>query len=247
MSVEWRYSDTQASPLVSFDAKWQVARAALAELPNDGVIGLGTGSTSRLFVTELCQAIRDGKRYVGVATSEACRRHAAELGIPLLGEEGPWDISVCVDGADEVDANLDLIKGSGGAHTREKIVNHCARKNVIIIDESKLSSRLGERSPVPVEVLPFGHLATKQRLAELGPATLRLRDGVPWRTDSGNLLYDVACGPISDPAALDAKLRAIPGVVETGLFIGRADVVLVATESGIQRLLPGKARRVDAS
>jgi ribose 5-phosphate isomerase A len=201
MSVDWQCADTQASPVVSFDAKWQVARAALAELPSEGVIGLGTGSTSRLFITELCQAIRAGKRYVGVATSEACRRHATELGIPLLGEEGPWDIAVCVDGADEVDANLDLIKGSGGAHTREKIVNQCARKNVIIVDDSKLSSRLGERSPVPVEVLAFGHGITKQRLSELGRATLRLHDGVPWRTDAGNLVYDVACGPISDPGS----------------------------------------------
>src|SRR5690606_21438583 len=126
---------------------------------------------------------RGGKRYVGVPSSEATRRYAAELAIPLLDDAGPWDIAVCVDGADEVDANLDLIKGGGGAHTREKIVNASARTNVIIVDASKLSARLGERSPVPVEVLAFGHGATRERLAAFGRPTLRMRDGAPWRTD----------------------------------------------------------------
>jgi ribose 5-phosphate isomerase A len=220
------------------EAKRAAARAALAELPEDGgVVGLGTGSTTRFFIDAVGEAVRQGRRYVGVPTSEASRAQASALGIPLLSDDGPWDIAVCVDGADEVDPQLDLIKGGGGAQTREKIVNHSARKNVIIVDASKLSPRLGEKWAVPIEVLPFAHLATRHHLAAHGAPALRQRAGEPWRTDAGNLIYDVTCGPIADPGALDRALRSIPGVVETGLFVRRADVVLVASESGVQRLV----------
>jgi ribose 5-phosphate isomerase A len=159
-----------------------------------------------------------------------------------LSDDGPWDIAVTIDGADEVDDALDLIKGGGGAHTREKIVNFSSRRNVIIVDASKLSRRLGEQWPVPVEVLPFAHLATRTHLARLGTPVLRMREGAPFHSDAGNLIYDVACGPIAAPRALDAALRAIPGVVETGLFVGRADVVLVASATGVERRVPGVAR-----
>ncbi|HEU4730775.1 MAG TPA: ribose-5-phosphate isomerase RpiA [Kofleriaceae bacterium] len=228
----------------SDDAKHKAALAALAELPPDGVIGIGTGSTSRRFIAALGELVARGRRYTCVPTSQASRIQATELGIPLLPDEGPWDIAVTVDGADEVDDALDLIKGGGGAHTREKIVNFSSRRNVIIVDASKLSRRLGERWPLPVEVLPFAHLATRDRLARHGKPVLRLRDGAPVRTDSGNLIYDLACGPIGDPRALDGALHAIPGVVETGLFVGRADVVLVAGDSGVERRVPGRTRTV---
>ena len=218
------------------DAKRTAARAALAELPGEGVIGLGTGSTTRFFIDAVGEAVKNGKNYVGVPTSEISRKQAGELGIPLLGDDGPWDIAVCVDGADEVDPQLHLIKGGGGAQTREKIVNFSARKNVIIVDASKLSSRLGENWSVPIEVLPFAHLATRAHLARHGTPVLRYKGEAPWRTDAGNLIYDVKCGPIAEPAALDLAIRSIPGVVETGLFVGRADVVLVASESGVRRL-----------
>ena len=221
------------------DQKRKAALAALAELPPDGVIGIGTGSTARLFIAALGELVAGGRRYTCVPTSQASRTQAQELGIPLLSDDGPWDIAVTIDGADEVDDALDLIKGGGGAHTREKIVNFSSRRNVIIVDASKLSRRLGERWPVPVEVLPFAHLATRGHLATLGAPVLRMVQGVPFRSDAGNLIYDVACGPIPEPRALDLALRAIPGVVETGLFVGRADVVLVATESGVER----RARR----
>ena len=221
------------------DAKRTAARAALAELPDSGVIGLGTGSTTRFFIDAVGEAVKQGKKYTGVPTSEASRKQASELGIPLLPDDGPWDIAVCVDGADEVDENLHLIKGGGGAQTREKIVNYSARKNVIIVDETKLAKHLGEKWHVPIEVLPFAHLATKHHLAKHGEPALRQKDGAPWRTDAGNLIYDVRCGLIRDPAALDTALRAIPVVVETGLFVGRADVVLVARASGVQRLTRG--------
>jgi ribose 5-phosphate isomerase A len=224
---------------VSDDGKRRAAVAALDELPPEGVIGLGSGSTARLFIAALGELVASGRRYTGVPTSEASRRQAQELGIPVLPDDGPWDIAVTVDGADEVDDALDLIKGGGGAHTREKIVNVSSRRNVIIVDASKLSRRLGERWAVPVEVLPFAHLATREHLARLGAPTLRVAGGAPFRTDAGNLIYDVACGPIADTRRLDAALHAIPGVVETGLFLGRADVVLVAGDAGVERLVRG--------
>jgi ribose 5-phosphate isomerase A len=217
------------------DFKHRAALAALAELPPDGVIGIGTGSTARLFIAALGELVAAGRRYTCVPTSEASRTQAEQLGIPLLSDDGPWDIAVTVDGADEVDDALDLIKGGGGAHTREKIVNFSSRRNVIIVDASKLSRRIGEQWAVPVEVLPFAHLATRSHLARLGAPALRVRGGAAFRTDAGNLIYDLACGPIADPRALDAALHATPGVVETGLFLGRADVVLIAGTSGVER------------
>jgi ribose 5-phosphate isomerase A len=225
---------------LSGDAKHQAARAALDELPPAGpdvVIGIGTGSTARLFIAALGELAASGRRYRCVPTSRASRTQAEALGLEILPDDGPWDIAVTVDGADEVDDALDLIKGGGGAHTREKIVNFSSRRNVIIVDASKRSRRLGTRWPVPVEVLPFAYLATARHLAGLGTPVLRLAAGAPVHTDAGNLIYDVACGPIDAPRALDAALRAIPGVVETGLFVGRADVVLVAGETGVERLV----------
>ncbi len=219
------------------EAKRAAARAAIEELPAHGIVGLGSGSTSRIFVEELAPHVRSGqKRLVGVPTSESTRTLAASLGISLLGDEGPWDIDVNVDGADEVSAGLDLVKGGGAAHAREKIVNYAARRNVIIVDASKLSARLGEKWPVPVEVLVFAHGATRAHLAKLGEPVLRVRDGAPVRTDAGNLIYDLRVAPVESPGALDGALRAIPGVVETGLFVGRADVVIVADAQGIRRL-----------
>jgi ribose 5-phosphate isomerase A len=218
------------------EAKKIAARSALKLLPEEGTVGLGTGSTAKHFIEGLAEFVRAGRRLTGVPTSEQSRHLAEALGIPLLEDVGPWSIAVCVDGADEVSATLDLIKGGGGAHAREKIVNHAAQLNVIVVDESKLSHKLGERFAVPVEVLPFGHAGTAAALRQFGRVQLRLRDAIPWRTDSGNLLYDVATGPIDDPRALEHAINSIPGVVETGLFCGRADVVLVAGTEGVREL-----------
>jgi ribose 5-phosphate isomerase A len=218
------------------DAKRTAARAALAELPEHGTIGLGSGSTAKLFIEEVGALVRGGRRLVGVATSDESRRQAESLGIPLLPDEGPWSIDVTVDGADEVSASLDLIKGGGAAHTREKIVNAASKRNVIIVDATKLSDRLGEKWPVPLEVLPFGHRATARALEAFGRPARRERDGVAVRTDAGNFVYDLHAGAIDDPGALDRALRAIPGLVETGLFVGRADVVIVASDAGARTL-----------
>ena len=216
--------------------KRRAARAALELLPESGVIGLGTGSTTRFFIEAVGELVRAGRRFTGVPTSQQSRTLATSCGIPLLDDAGPWQIDVCVDGADEVSDTLDLIKGGGAAHTREKIVNFASKKNAIIVDGTKLSRLLGEKRAIPVEVLVFGHLTTQRALERLGRPVLRLRDGAPLLTDAGNYIYDLGVPPLPDPAATDRALRQVPGVVETGLFCGRADWVIVAEAQGIRQL-----------
>ncbi len=221
------------------EAKRLAARAVIDDLPPADaapvVLGLGSGSTAKLFVDEVGARVKAGAKYRGVPTSQGTRAQAEALGIPLLGDEEPWDVIVCVDGADEVDEHLNLIKGGGGCLTREKIVNHAAKRNLIVVDESKLSKRLGEKWPVPVEVLRFGAKETLRRLGELGTVTVRAKNGAPFVTDAGGYIYDVKVPPIDDPHALDRSIRSIPGVVETGLFLDRADVVVIAGASGVIR------------
>ncbi len=221
---------------MTIDHQRAAARAALDELPPSGILGLGTGSTAELFLEALAALIAGGRQFVGVPTSEATRARATALGIPLLDDTGPWSNAVTVDGADEVDAALDLIKGGGGAHAREKIVSVAAARTVIIVDSTKRSTRLGERHPVPIEVLAFGHGATRAQLAAFGRPVLRHAAGAPVRTPAGNHIYDLGVEPIADAGALDARLRAVPGVVATGLFVGRADVVLIGSERRVERL-----------
>lgn len=218
------------------ESKQRAAQAAIALMPESGVIGLGSGSTATLFVRELAQLVKAGRDLRGVPTSEATRALAASLGIPLVPDAEATQVDVCVDGADEITEDLSAIKGGGGAHTREKIVNRAAALNVIVVDESKLVARLGERWAVPVEVLAFAHQATARHLRALGDATLRTLHGAPVRTDSGNLIYDVRTGVIAQPGALDEALRRIPGVVETGLFVGKIDIALIAGVDGVRRI-----------
>jgi ribose 5-phosphate isomerase A len=210
------------------------AQAAADLLPEEGVVGIGTGSTTRFFIDEVGRLVAEGRKLVGVPTSRRSREHAESLGIPLLDDFGPWTIDVCVDGADEVSEELDLIKGGGGAHTREKIVNRHSRQNVIIVDDSKLSSRLGVRRAVPVEVVVFGHRATGVSLAAYGQASLRFAGDEPFLTDSGNYIYDVDTGPIEDPVELEEEFRHLPGVIETGLFCARTEIVIVAGETMVE-------------
>jgi ribose 5-phosphate isomerase A len=219
------------------EAKLLAARAAIEELPPSGVIGLGSGSTAKLFVDEVGARVKSGASYVGVPTSKGTRAQAEALGIPLMPDEDGWgEIAITVDGADEVDEHLNLIKGGGGALTREKIVNDASRRNVIIVDESKIKKRLGETWAVPVEVLRFGFSHTRDALGKLGTVRIRAREGASFITDAGNFIVDVTTGPINDPAALDRAMRDIPGVVETGLFVRRADIVIIAGPHGIRRL-----------
>jgi ribose 5-phosphate isomerase A len=219
--------------------KQRAVEAAIEHLPEEGVIGLGSGSTAELFIHCVAKLVRNGRKFRGIATSVRSEQLAKELGIPLLDGSGPWKIDVCVDGADEVSDALDLIKGGGACHLREKIVNASSQVNIIVVDESKRSHKLGERWAVPVEVATFGHLATAQHLSAFGsvmPRRIDRKDPSSPRlvTDSGNYIYDVQTGTIDDPAELDVKMHQIPGVVETGLFVSRTTMVLVAGDHDVR-------------
>jgi ribose 5-phosphate isomerase A len=217
--------------------KKRAALEAVKELPPSGVLGLGTGSTVRFFIEAVADLVRQGRQFSGVCTSEATRAHASALGIPLLGDDGPWDIDVTVDGADEFDDALSLSKGGGGALTREKIVSFASKRTVIVCDATKRVRLLGEKRPVAIEILAFAHATTLGHLGAHGQPKLRMRGAVPARTDGNNLLVDLTIAPTSDPAALDRALHAIPGVVETGLFVGHADLVIVSGGGTVERVV----------
>jgi len=200
--------------------------AALSHVKPGDVVGLGTGQAATAFIRALGAAVRDGLSVTGVPTSEVSATLARSLGIPLVPE--PVALDVAVDGADEVDPHLDLVKGYGGALVREKVVAAAARRFVVLVGREKLVATLGARGRLPVEVVRFAMPFCHRRLTELGHSpTLRGTEGAPFVTDNGNLVLDAAVTSIADPAALDAALRAIPGVVGTGLFVGMAHTVLV--------------------
>jgi ribose 5-phosphate isomerase A len=204
---------------------------ALDFLAAGDVVGLGSGRASSAFIRLLGERVRGGFAVRGVPTSEESARLAREVGIPLVSLEEGFPLAVTVDGADEVDPHLNLIKGYGRALVREKIVAASSRKLVILVGPGKEVPVLGERGKLPVEVVPFALPLCKRRLAELGyTPTLYERDGRSFVTDNGNHILDCAVGPIQDPAGLEAKLRAVPGVVGTGLFLGMADLVLVGDD-----------------
>lgn len=225
---------------VSSDSlKQQAAEAVLGRISSGMVLGLGTGSTAGLFIAALGQRIADGslKSIRAIPTSESSRELAEAARIPLISFREAPRCDVTVDGADEIDPQLNLIKGLGGALLREKIVAQNSARLIIIADESKLVDRLGSRCPLPVEVVPFG----MERLPELfrslgGESALRMKDGQPYTTDSGNHIYDVRFGPIADAAQLEARLLRRAGIVQTGLFLQMADEAIVATASGVKVL-----------
>ena len=200
-----------------------------ASLVADGqVVGLGTGRAAAAFIQALAERVRGGLRVRGVPTSEASAILARELGITLVSLNEVESLDLTVDGADEVDPQLNLIKGYGGALVREKIVAAASKKLVILVGEEKLVPALGTRGKIPVEVLPFGLASTSRHLLALGmKSQQRITDGKPLVTDNGNVILDCATGPIAQPTELEAAIRAIPGVVGTGLFLGMADLVLV--------------------
>jgi ribose 5-phosphate isomerase A len=200
--------------------------AALAEVKPGHVVGLGTGQAATAFIRALGKAVAAGLRVTGVPTSDVSAGLARQLGIPLIDE--PVALDVAVDGADEVDPQLDLIKGFGGALVREKVVAAAARRFIVLVGNDKLVKTLGVRRRLPVEVVPFAAPFCHRRLTELGyPPIVREKDGKPFVTDNGNLILDCAVTAITDPGPLDRTLLAIPGVVGTGLFVGMAHAVLV--------------------
>lgn len=229
------------------DARKRAAAEAAVELVQDGmVVGLGTGSTAAFAVEALARRYRQGLRFVGVPTSERTAAQATAAGIPLASLAEHQRIDLTIDGADEVErGTLNLIKGLGGALLREKIVAAASRRLAIIVDGAKLVDRLGTRAPVPVEVVAFGLEATQAALEVLG-ASVRLRQspaGDPFVTDSGNRILDCSFGPIAAPARLEERIGRVVGVVESGLFISRADPVFVADAAGVHRLDSARAHR----
>lgn len=212
--------------------KLQAAQRAVEFVEDGMVLGLGTGSTTRLAVDEIGKLVKDGYRLVGVPTSIETERQARSLGIPLSTLEEVGEIDLTIDGADEVDPRFRLIKGLGGALLREKMVAHYSKREIIIVDSSKIVEVLGVKTPLPVEVVQFGHRRTKAALEALGCAAALRGGDRPFVTDNGNLIYDCKFEAITDPERMDSKLGSIPGVVENGLFIGLATSVIVGTEGG---------------
>jgi ribose 5-phosphate isomerase A len=214
----------------------RLAVRALELVRPGALVGLGSGRAATAFIRALGAR---GLGVRGVATSEAAARVAREVGVPLVGlDEGIVDVAV--DGADEVDPRLDLIKGYGGALLRERIVAAAARRRVILVGAEKLVPVLGTRGRLPVEVLPFALPLVMRELAGLGcRPTLRTVDGIPFVTDNSNWIIDCAVRPIEAPMDFSRDLKAVAGVVDTGLFLGLADLVLIAEAGGIRAMTRG--------
>jgi len=216
--------------------KKRLAAEKAVELVQDGMkVGLGTGSTAYFAIEAIGRLVKDGYDILAVPTSLASEKQARELGIPLATLEEAGTLDITIDGADEVDANLDLIKGMGGALLREKIVAYSTRMEVIVVDDSKIVRNLGTKYPLPVEVVPFSHGRTRAYMEELG-CRAELRGGdTPFITDNGNYIYHLHFERgIKDPSGLQNRLKEIPGVVETGLFLDMAKKVFVASSDGIR-------------
>ncbi|WP_299426524.1 ribose-5-phosphate isomerase RpiA [uncultured Meiothermus sp.] len=216
--------------------KQQAALEAVRYVQSGMVVGLGTGSTARYAVMELARRLREGglSEIVAVPTSEATALLAHDLGI-RLSELEPYGVDLAIDGADEIAPDLSLIKGLGGALLREKIVEASARNFIVIADHTKIVPQLG-RGLVPIEIVRFGYRLTLHTLARLGDPKLRMDGEDLFYSDSGNLIVDVNFGPILNPESLEAELKRIPGVVETGLFVGLATLVIAAGPEGLEYL-----------
>jgi ribose 5-phosphate isomerase A len=228
------------------DVQKEAAGRAAADLVEEGMaVGLGTGSTANFFIRALSDRVQQGLGIrAAVATSLASADLARSLGLPLMELDKAGELDLTVDGADEVGPGLTLIKGGGGAMLREKLVWEASRRCVVIADATKRVPQLG-KFPLPIEVVSFGAVTTANRIADIlaeheigiGPR-LRQRGTEAVVTDGGNFIYDAACGAIANPAALAADLKSITGVVVHGLFLDLADEALIATATGVERLIP---------
>jgi ribose 5-phosphate isomerase A len=220
--------------------KQRAGTAAVEMLSSDTIVGLGTGSTAECFISALAEALRSGRlRGIrGVPTSERSELLARQLKIPLLTLAEAGEVDVTVDGADEIDPHLNLIKGLGGALLREKIVAQNSRQMIVIADAGKCVDVLGTRSPLPVEVTRFAHDAQERFLRTLGcdPGLRRAEAGEAFITDNGNVIYDCRFRSIDDPHELQRALKQRAGVVESGLFLSMASAALVADENEVRKL-----------
>ena len=227
------------------EQKKAAAIAALEYVKAGNKVGLGTGSTANHFITALAEKARGGFDVECVATSRASFQLASSLGLRMTTLEKQAHLDVTVDGADEFDGNFQLIKGGGGALLVEKIVATSSRYMVVIADQSKKVNALG-KFPLPVEVVPFGVNATAWKIERAlklcdlkGKMQLRLKDGKPFVTDSGNAIIDVTIGHIPEPRRLDNLVKSIPGVVDHGLFIDICGIILMGTDDGVQTFRKG--------
>lgn len=224
--------------------KIEAARVALGHVEHGMRLGIGTGSTAEEFVRLLAERVAGGLDVIGVPTSERTARLCLELGVKLATLDESPELDLTIDGADEIDPALDLIKGGGGALLREKIVAAASSRMLVIADRNKLVPALGQ-FPLPIEVNRFGLAATRLAIARTasdvgleGPLTLRMTGGEPFVTDGGHLILDASFGRIRDTRALSNALHAIPGVVEHGLFIGMANAAIVAGTEGVETVKP---------
>ncbi len=230
--------------------KRQAAEHALQYVQSGMTLGLGTGSTATHMLHVLADALRDGRLrdIVGVPTSDAIGALARQLGVPITTLDKRPRLDLALDGADEIDPSLNLIKGLGGALLREKIVESSADRFIVLADQTKLVAQLGTRAPLPVEVVAFGLPLAMRRLAELGgvPTLRHSADGSAFRTDEGNVILDCRFSGIADSLALNAAINAIPGVVEHGLFVGMAALALVGGPAGVATMVRGDGAQSDA-
>ncbi|HZS78070.1 MAG TPA: ribose-5-phosphate isomerase RpiA [Ktedonobacteraceae bacterium] len=218
----------------------QLAGEEAVKYIEDGmVIGIGTGTTAAYMVRALARRIQEGLRIIGaVPTSEATAALARSLGVPLTDLDTHPELDLAIDGADEIDPQLNLIKGGGGALLREKIVESAARRFIVIADRTKLVQKLGLTVPLPVETVPFAATPVRRQLEKLGARVqLRMHDQQPFRTDNGNIILDCFFADgISDPPTLQTSIRSIVGVVETGLFLHMTKRAIIGDEQGVQVL-----------
>jgi ribose 5-phosphate isomerase A len=216
------------------DAKRKAAQRALEFVEDGMLLGLGSGTTSAIFIQELGVRVKQGLRVRGIATSIASQQLAQSLSIPITNFDESPELDLAIDGADEVGPGLALIKGGGGALLREKIVASAAKKFIVIADSTKLVRQLG-RFPLPVEVIKMALPIVTRKFEALGlnPKLRHHPDGSKYLTDEDNYILDCSCGEIPDPAKTAAEIRGIPGVVEHGLFLGMASFALIASDMGV--------------
>jgi ribose 5-phosphate isomerase A len=217
------------------DSKRSAALKALEFTTGASIVGIGTGSTTKFAIEGLAELVRGGATFRGVPTSKATESLAQQLGIPLVDLNEVTGIDVSIDGADEVDPLFNMIKGGGGALTREKLVALAARKRVFIVDRSKLVEVLGKTRPLPIEVLPFSWAMSARLIAEIGcsPKRREIR-GEPFITDNGNFILDCDFQEIVDPRSIESRIKLIPGVVECGLFVDLADVLVIGHDDEVE-------------
>jgi ribose 5-phosphate isomerase A len=226
-------------------SKRAAAERAVGEIRDGMVVGLGSGSTAEFAVEALAARIAQGLRVAAIPTSEKTASLARRLGVPLTGFADHRRLDVAIDGADQVErGTLTLVKGLGGALLREKIVASASGRLIIVVDETKLVGRLGGQTPLPVEIVPFGWQTVLDRLMAIGCLpSLRLAGEQPFVTDGGNYIADCLIAEITDPASWEARLSAMVGVVETGLFIGLASEIVVGRSAGVEVIETTRSRR----